>query len=64
MVRAAWGQPTRTAFEGNRWQQRDTWHYVGRQHNADLIGGQTVRAQPLGEWTVSFANGEVVGWTE
>lgn len=64
MVRAAWGHPTRTASEGSGWHQRDTWHYAGRQHHADMIGGQTGGAQPLGEWTVSFANGEVVGWTE
>jgi hypothetical protein len=41
MVRVAWGHPTRTAFEGSGWHQRDTWHYAGRYHNADMIGGQT-----------------------
>jgi hypothetical protein len=64
MVRAAWGHPTRTASEGSGGHQRDTWHYAGRQHNMDSIGGQTGEARPLGEWTVSFANGEVVGWTD
>jgi hypothetical protein len=64
MVRAAWGHPTRTASEGNGWHQRHTWHYAGRQHNADLMGGQAGGAQPSAEWTVSFANDEVVGWTE
>ncbi len=64
MVRAAWGHPTRISSDGSAWHQRDTWHYAGRQHNADLMGGQTGGAQPLGEWTVSFANGGVVGWTE
>jgi hypothetical protein len=64
MVRAAWGHPTRIASEGNGWQQRDTWYYAGRQHNADMMGGETDGAQPLGEWTVSFENGGVVGWTE
>jgi hypothetical protein len=64
MVRAAWGHPSRTASEGSGWHQRDTWHYAGRQHNADMIGGQKGAAQPLGEWTVSFANDEVVGWTD
>jgi len=64
MVRAAWGHPTRTASEGNEWHQRHTWHYAGRQHNADMMGGQTGGAQPLGEWTVSFANDGVVGWTD
>jgi hypothetical protein len=64
MVRAAWGHPTRTASEGSGWHQHDTWHYAGRQHNTDMIGGQTGGAKPLGEWTVLFANGEVVGWTD
>jgi hypothetical protein len=64
MVRAAWGHPTRIASEGNRSHQRDTWHYAGRQHNANMMGGETGGAQPFGEWTVSFTNGGVVGWTE
>ena len=64
MVRAAWGRPTRVSSDGSAWHQRDTWHYTGRQHNADMMGGQTGGAQPLGEWTVSFANGGVVEWTE
>jgi hypothetical protein len=64
IVRAAWGYPTRTASEGNGWHQRHTWHYAGRQHNAAIMGGPTGEAQPLGEWTVSFANGGVVGWTD
>jgi hypothetical protein len=54
MVRAAWGRPTRTASEGSGWHQRDTWHYAGRPHHADLMGGQTSGVQPLREWTVSF----------
>jgi hypothetical protein len=64
MVRAAWGYPTRTSSEGSGWHQRDTWHYAGRQHNVDMMGGRIGGAQPLGEWTVSFANGEVVEWTD
>ena len=64
MVRAAWGHPTRTASEGSGGHQRDTWHYAGRQRSADMIGSQTGGAQPLGEWTVLFANGEVVRWTD
>jgi hypothetical protein len=64
MVRAAWGSPTRISSEGSGWHQRDTWHYAGRRHNVDLMGGQTGGAQPLGEWTVSFVNGGVVGWTD
>jgi hypothetical protein len=64
MVRAAWGHPTRTASEGSGWHQRDTWYYAGRQHNADMIGGQTGGAQALGEWTVAFTHGGVVGWTD
>jgi hypothetical protein len=39
MVRAAWGRPTRVSSDGSPWHQRDTWHYTGRQHNADLMGG-------------------------
>lgn len=64
MVRAAWGHPTRIASEGNGSHQRDTWHYAGRQHNANMMGGETGGVQPLGEWTLSFTNGGVVGWTE
>jgi hypothetical protein len=29
-----------------------------------MMGGQSGGAQPLGEWTVSFANDGVVGWTD
>jgi hypothetical protein len=29
-----------------------------------MIGGQAARERPGVEWTVSFANGWVVGWTE
>jgi hypothetical protein len=64
MVRAAWGHPLRIASDGNALNPRDTWHYAGRQHHADMMGGQTGGAQPLREWTVSFMHGEVVGWTE
>jgi hypothetical protein len=64
MVRAAWGHPTRVSSSRSEWYQRDTWHYTGRQHNADVRGGQTGGAQPLGEWTVAFAHGWVVGWTD
>jgi hypothetical protein len=64
MVRAAWGRPLRISSDGSELNPRDIWHYAGRQHNADLMGGQTGGAQPSAEWTVSFANGGVVGWTE
>jgi hypothetical protein len=64
MVRAAWGYPTRVSSSRSEWHQRDTWHYTGRWHNTDAIGGQTGGAQPVGEWTVAFANGWVVGWTD
>jgi hypothetical protein len=64
MVRAAWGRPTRVSSSRSAWHQRDTWHYTERRHNTDVIGGQTGGAQPLGEWTVAFANGWVVGWTD
>jgi hypothetical protein len=62
--RAAWGHPTRVSSSRSAWHQRDTWHYTGRRHNTDVIGGQTGGAQPLGEWTVAFANGWVVGSTD
>ena len=64
MVRAAWGYPTRISSDRSELNSRDIWHYPGRQHNADLMGGQTRRAQPSAEWTVWFADGGVMGWTE
>jgi hypothetical protein len=64
MVRAAWGRPARVSSSRSELHQHDTWHYTRRWHNADVIGGQTGAAQPLGEWTVVFANGWVVGWTD
>jgi hypothetical protein len=64
MVRAAWGRPIWISSDGSVLNPRDIWHYTGRQHNADLMGGQTGGDQLLMEWTVSFANGGVVGWTE
>ena len=64
MVRAAWGHPMRISSDGSELNPRDIWHYTGRQHNADLMGGQTGGAQPSEEWTVSFANGGVMEWTE
>jgi hypothetical protein len=64
MVRAAWGYPRRMASDGSAVTPRDIWHYAGRQPHADLMGGQSGGAQPLREWTVTFAHGEVVGWTE
>jgi hypothetical protein len=64
MVRAAWGHPIRISSDGSEVNPRDIWHYAGRQHNADLMGAQKGGAQLLGEWTVLFTNGWVVGWTE
>jgi hypothetical protein len=64
MVRAAWGLPIRVSSGRTELQQHDTWHYTGRQHNADVLSSQTGDAQPSGEWTVAFANGWVVGWTD
>jgi hypothetical protein len=64
MVRAAWGRPTRLSSDGSAVPPRDIWHYAGRQPNADLMGGQGSRAQPLAEWTVAFTNEWVVGWTD
>jgi hypothetical protein len=59
MVRAAWGRPARVSSSRSELHQHDTWHYTRRWHNADVIGGQTGGAQPLGEWTVAFA---MAGW--
>jgi hypothetical protein len=64
MVRAAWGRPTRISSDGSPLNARDIWHYAGRQYQADTMGGQTGGAPPLGEWTVTFTNDGVVGWTE
>jgi hypothetical protein len=64
MVRAAWGPPTHISSDGSGPRLRDTWHYTWRQHAAEIIGGQAASEQPWVEWTVSFANGWVVGWTE
>jgi hypothetical protein len=64
MVRAAWGRPTRISSSGSGLHQRDTWHYAGRQHNANVMGGQRGGAQPSEERTVAFTKGWVVGWTD
>jgi hypothetical protein len=64
MVRAAWGPPTRVSSIGSGLSQYDTWHYRRRQHAAEIIGGQAATEQLWVEWTVSFANGWVVEWTE
>jgi hypothetical protein len=64
MVRAAWGRPTRISSDGSELNPRDVWHYAGRQHNADMRDGQGSGAQPLAEWTVTFTNGWVMGWTD
>jgi hypothetical protein len=64
MVRAAWGHPIRIASDGSVANPRDIWHYGGRQRHADMMGGPTSATQPLREWTVSFANGGVLEWTE
>jgi hypothetical protein len=64
MVRAAWGHPLRVGADRSGLTPRNIWYYVGRQHNTDLMGGSTGGAHPLREWTVSFANGAMLGWTE
>jgi hypothetical protein len=64
MVRAAWGRPMRVSSSRSELHQRDTWHYTGRQHNVDVIGGQAGGGQSLGEWMVVFTNGWVVEWTD
>jgi hypothetical protein len=55
-----------TTAHARSWILEDATIYadMGRQHHADMMGGQTGGARPLRAWTVSFTHGEVVGWTE
>ena len=64
MVRAAWGRPTHLWPDESRPGRRETWFYERPQHAVDMIGGQAVGSLPSVYWTVSFANGWVVGWTD
>jgi hypothetical protein len=63
MVRAAWGNPTRTSGRGGP-GQRETWHYEGRPSAVERLGGQTNSGAGAHEWTVSFIDGLVVEWTD
>jgi hypothetical protein len=63
MVRAAWGRPTRTSGEDGL-NQRETWYYEGRPRAVERLGGQERNDAGAREWTVSFINGRVVGWTD
>jgi hypothetical protein len=64
MVRAAWGRPTHLWPDGSRPSRREMWYYERPQHAVDMIGGQRVGSLPSVYWTVSFANGWVVEWTD
>jgi hypothetical protein len=63
MVRAAWGAPTRTSGPVGP-GQLETWHYEGRPNALERIAGRGRDAAGSSEWTVSFINGQVVGWTD
>jgi hypothetical protein len=63
MVRAAWGHPTRTSAEDGI-NQRETWYYEGRPRAVDQLGGQARYDAGVREWTVSFIDGRVIGWTD
>jgi hypothetical protein len=63
MVRAAWGDPTRTSGEDG-FNQRETWYYEGRPRAVERLGGQERNDAGAREWTVSFIDGRVIGWTD
>jgi hypothetical protein len=63
MVQAAWGPPTRI-YRRVGSAQRETWHYEGRPRAVEQLGGQGMHQAGAREWTVSFINGRVVGWTD
>jgi hypothetical protein len=63
MVRVAWGRPTRTTGRGGP-GQRETWHYEGRPSAVERLGGRGRGNHGPSEWTVSFVDGRVVGWTD
>jgi hypothetical protein len=63
MVRAAWGSPTRTSGRGGP-GQLETWHYEGRPSAVERLGGRGRDDAGASEWTVSFIDGQVIGWTD
>jgi hypothetical protein len=63
MVRVAWGRPTRTSGRGGP-GQRETWHYEGRPSAMERLNGRRRDDAGTGEWTVSFIDGRVVGWSD
>jgi hypothetical protein len=63
MVRVAWGHPTRMSGRNGQ-SQRETWHYEGRPRALERLGGQGMNEAAAREWTVSFIEGRVVGWTD
>jgi hypothetical protein len=63
MVRAAWGPPTRTSGRGGP-GQLETWHYEGRPSAVERLGGRGRDDVGASEWTVSFIDGQVIGWTD
>jgi hypothetical protein len=63
MVQAAWGPPTRTYRKVGA-AQHETWHYEGRPRAMEQLGGQGMHQAGAREWTVSFIDGRVVGWTD
>jgi hypothetical protein len=63
MVRVAWGVPTRTS--GGEGPGRTLiWYYDGRPSVTERMIGKGRHDAGSGEWTVSFVNGQVVGWTD
>jgi hypothetical protein len=63
MVLVAWGPPTRRSGRGGPGQP-ETWHYEGRPSAVERLGGRGRNDAGSSEWTVSFINGLVVGWTD
>jgi hypothetical protein len=63
MVRAAWGHPTHTSAK-DELNQRETWYYEGRPRAMERLGGQARHDAGVREWTVSFIDGRVIGWTD
>jgi hypothetical protein len=63
MVLVAWGRPTRTSVEDGSYQ-RETWYYEGRPRAVERLAGRARNDTGAGEWTVSFIEGRVIGWTD